>query len=325
MFVLTCKIQILSQTGQTITYDYVSDVKINTSIEQFTDTCVVTVPRKLKHEGKSIVDYIARNDEITVKLGYDNELETVFKGYIKSVSTGMPVIIECENKAWELKNKKIEKMHEPSLTLGKFLDTYMPGYEKKFTEVNLGEVRVTETTTLSKVFDYFKSNYPLSFYFREGVFYAGLPTTLLAGNQKTIKFKTGYNIIGDKLNYTRAEDITLQVVAKAILKDNTKLEVKEPENAENADIRTYYMPGAKNEDDLRTFAQEKLQEDKVDKMDGTITAFGLPYVRKGDIVHLLDDKNQERNNKRFLAKAVNYSFGQNGYRQTITLGREYHD
>ena len=58
----------------------------------------------------------------------------------------------------------------------------------------------------------------------------------------------------------------------------------------------------------------------MDHLQGSFTAFGLPFVQTGDFVKLYDDKNKERDNKTFLAKAVRYTFGMDGYRQIIELG-----
>jgi len=55
-------------------------------------------------------------------------------------------------------------------------------------------------------------------------------------------------------------------------------------------------------------------------MQGSITVFGLPFVRKGDAIKLYDPKNKERDNKSFLIKSVRYEFGMQGYRQQIELG-----
>ena len=52
MFVLACKIQILSQTDMQITYNYVGDIKVLKSLDYFTDTCSNTVPRKQEYKGK---------------------------------------------------------------------------------------------------------------------------------------------------------------------------------------------------------------------------------------------------------------------------------
>lgn len=324
MYRLTCNIQIINQTGQTITYNYVGDVNIMSSLKNLTDICTLKVPRKLKYEQKDITHYIKRNNEITIKLGYDNQLETVFKGYIKTVSTGMPIIIQCENEAWKLKQTKIPAKHYESVTLQQLIDEYFGAYETKLADMNLGELRITEDVSLAGLLSYLSKNFPVRFYFRDNIFYAGLPTGLLAYDQKIIKFEKGINFQKDNLNYTLAEDYKLQIVAKAILKDNTKIEHKEPADAGDAEIRTFYVPGAETKNDLKVFASEKLKEFKIDKMTGSFPALGKPYVRKGDIVHLFDDRSPERNDKKFLAESVNYKFNQSGYKQIITLGQQIH-
>jgi hypothetical protein len=321
MFILNCNIIIKSEkTQQTVSYNYVSDVSISTSIKSFTDTCSIIVPRKIKHKGKDITEYINRNDKIEVQLGYDDRLNTLFKGYIKTVSTGKPVVIECENEAWKLKQLKVTPKLYPSLKLSDFIAEYMSGYECVTADVNLGEVRISNETTVAKVFEYIQKNYPLRFFFKDEIFYAGLPSALIVNEQKTVKFKTGYNYISDTLKYTAADDVNLQIISKTILKDNTSLEWKEPSEADGAEVRTFYVPGAKTENDLKTHAKEMLLKYKVDKMEGDLLAFGEPFITKGDIGHLFDDESTERNDKKFIAESINYRFNMSGFRQSIKFG-----
>ncbi|MBN2890922.1 MAG: hypothetical protein JXL97_03570 [Bacteroidales bacterium] len=322
MLVLKCEIIIDTQSGQTITYDYVSDINIVTSIINFTDTCKITVPKKIKYKEKDITSYIRKNDKITVKLGYLNQINTVFKGYIKSISTDTPIEILCENESYVLKQKKVAPTLYDSLKLKDFINEYLPEYETKVTDVNLGEIRIANETSVANVLDFIAKKYPLRFYFKNDIFYAGLPTALLQDVQNVIKFKKGVNFEKNNLQYTLADDINVQIVAKAILKDNTALEAKVPENAEKAEIHTFYDAQAETIEDLKIFANEKLLEFKKDKMTGSFTAFGVPYVQKGDVVHLFDDLNKERNDKQFVAEKVVYNFGQSGYSQEITLGDE---
>lgn len=321
MVVLNCNISIKSvESQQTVSYNYVSDVTIGTFMKSFTDTCAIIVPRKLKHKGKDITAYIRRNDEVEVKLGYNDRLNLLFKGYIKTVTTGTPVVIECENEFWRLKQLKVTPKLYPSLKLSDFVKEYLSSYTSVIADINLGEVRISSETTVAKCFEYFQKNYPLSFFFKGDTFYAGLPSALMVNERKTIKLKTGHNFVSDTLKYTKAVDINLQIVSKAILKDNTAIEWKEPQNVDDAEIRTFYVPGAKTVDDLKAHAAEMLVKYKADKMDGDIIAFGEPLVTKGDIVHLLDDDNAERNDKKFVAESVTYKFSNSGYRQTIKLG-----
>ena len=324
MFRLSCKIVIRSNfSAKTIQFDYVNSIIISSSTKTFTDTAKIVIPRKLSHKGVSFTDMIRRNDEIEISLGYDMQLEKVFTGYITKVGTGTPLSIECENAAWNLKQIKIAPKHYPKLSIQDFVKEWMPSYSCKVAEVDLGEVIIKEESSLASVFEYFMKNYPLSFFFRDGVFYGVLTSAMTLSNEavKTIKFKMGYNVISDNLVYTLQEDVKIQIVAKAILADNTKLEYKVPATGDG-EIRTFFKPGAKSIDELKAFADEMLATYKVDKMSGDFTAFGIPYVRKGDIVHLFDEKFPERNDKKFVVESVEYNFGLAGYRQKINLGYE---
>jgi hypothetical protein len=339
MFRLKSKIEIKTESGKATFYN-VADLSVTTSMGTFTDTCKLTLPRiysKHNRDEKDLVKIFKRGDEITIQLGYDETLETVFKGYLKSVSTGRPVVIECENEAWKLKQITLKPQYYAKLNIKKFVEEHkkiieeqMPGFTTEIIDVDLGEVRINGDTSLAKVFDYFMANYPFRFFFRDGIFYGVLPSSMMLKNDviKTHKFKFGQNIISDSLTYTLADDVKIQIVAKAILKNNKKIEYKTPEEGE---IRTFLVPGATTEADLKTYAEDTLKTYKVNKMSGDFTAFGLPFVKKGDIVHLFDIdndnkvRNEERNDKKFLVEGVTYTFGKGGYRQKIILGMQIND
>lgn len=107
MFTLKNQIIIHNSRGRMIVRQ-VGEVEVHTSVDRFTDTARVTLPRIVKVRGaeeSNLTKIVKQNDAIEVLLGYDDSLETVFQGYVKSVSTGNPMVIECENKAWELKQK----------------------------------------------------------------------------------------------------------------------------------------------------------------------------------------------------------------------------
>lgn len=322
MYVLNCNITINTQSGKTISYAVVSDVVVNTSIRQQTDTATVTVPRKLAHKGKDITQYVTAGDEITIELGYDDRLKTVFKGFLKRVKTGVPVVLECENEAYALKTIEVVPKVYPELKLSDFVNEYVTDFDVKLADANLGEVKIEEPVSFTRALDYISQNYPLRFFFRDGIFHAGLPSALMVDDMATVKFETGVNYVSDKLKLISADDNPVQIIAKCILPDNTPLEHKEPASADNAEVRTFYVPEAKAEADLKEFAQEKLKTFSLDRMEGSLTAFGEPYIRKGDAVHLFDEDSTERDDRQFLAEAVRYRFGRNGYRQEIKMGMQ---
>ncbi len=60
---LTTYIRIIkSDTGKRVSFSYANSIVAATSINSFTDTCKITVPRKVAYKGKPITDFIRRND-----------------------------------------------------------------------------------------------------------------------------------------------------------------------------------------------------------------------------------------------------------------------
>ena len=283
-------IRISTAQGKVISFSQANSCKVVSSLFSLTDTCTITLGRKRKWKDENVTDLteiIKRGDAIEVKLGYGDAIETVFKGYLTAVKTGTPVTIECENEAWKLKQMPIANKDYESLAMADFVSEFLSSYKVVSADVNFGEVRINGENTVAGVLDYFMKNYPVRFFFRGDTFYATLAHTLLMqdGAIETHKFKWGRNVVKDNLKYTLAEDVKVQIVCKVILQDNTKLEWKEPQDATDAGIRTFLVPGAKNLDDLKRYAQDMLKTFKVDQMEGTFTAFAEPSVKKGDIVH----------------------------------------
>jgi len=315
MLVLDCNIEISGKDKRK--FIQVNSCIVKTSIRNLTDTATVILPRKVK--GKKLNDYIKRGDKISITVGYlDIDSQNIFNGYITSVSSETPIKIEAENEMWQLKQIKVTPKRYDKFKLKDFLSEYAPDVELVMPEdIEFGEVIIQEETTVAKVLDYLKQNYPFNAFFDEKKMVAVMLTSQLK-NTKEIKFKKGFNIISDTLKYTLKDDVSIQIVAKSILPDNKKLESKKGDT--NGEVRTFYAPQHKTQADLDNYAQTMLDTYKADKMDGSFTAFGIPFVKKGDKVLLYDDENTERDNKKFIADAVEYNFGVSGYRQTVTLG-----
>lgn len=327
MLILACNIKI-THNAKVIKFDYVTSVEVVSSMKNFTDTAKVVLPRRLKFQDVNITEYIKRGDAIEIKLGYtEYDVTTVFQGYIKSVATGFPLTIECEDNAWLLKQKTVKDLYYEKFNLSGFIKEHIPQIEcATIDDVSLGEIRINGEVTIAEVFEYLMKNYPVNFFFRNGKLYGILNATSMMqdGVGKTVNFTYGKNVINaDDLKYTKAEDLKIAVVAKHINRQNKKLEVKVPANAgQDYEVRTFHCDDAKDENALKSYAEQRLKEYKVDKMEGNFTAFGVPFTEIGDTVKFKDKLYEERNNKTFVVDSVTYSFGQNGYRQKISIGSE---
>lgn len=309
-----------------ITFDYVNHVRVDSSVSRLTDTAMVTLPRKLSWNREQLFNLLSRGDKITVQLGYNGQLNTVFKGYIHRLHMGTPLVLECQDEMWKLKRKKLADRRWNSVMLSELLDYILPAdTEKRISDLNLGEVIIENEPTTAQVLDFLRSTYTLSVFFRDDVLYAVLPSFLLGQDTgfERIVFNKYYNVVygSDHLKFAREDEITVAVIAKTITRDNLALEWREPEIPQpGEEIKTFYCPWSQDLNSLKQFAREKLRTFKIDNMMGNFTAFGIPFTRKGDIVKYLDPEWPDRNGMSFSVQSVIYDFGLTGYRQTIQLG-----
>lgn len=322
MYKLTSHITI-GTSPKSLVFDYVNNVQTTESADTLTNNCTIILPRNLKLKDKNIRDMITQGAPVAVEMGYNGQNECVFNGWVKRVIPGVPVSVECEDDMYLLKKITIKNEVIRDFKLREFLKRYLPkGFgTPNIADLSLGEIRIAKEPTLAKMLSELSEKYPIRFFFRSGILYGALPSAMaLISGISTHKLKFNYNILSSSLIYTLPEDFKLIVKAKAILKNNHLLEVQEPKELKDGNIATYFSDTAKTEAELRLFAKEKLKNYKPEGLSGDITIFGLPYVQVADHVLLLDDLNQERNNKKYMVSSVTRTFNTQGYRQKIKLG-----
>ncbi len=321
MLILECHIEISGT--KIVKFDYVTEIAVKTSIKSFTGTAKITVPRKLRFEGKSLLDYINTGDSVKISMGYKKHtIQTVFEGYIKNVSSTTPIVIECEDEAYKLKLKRVDNEYTDNFSLNYFAKKYCGEYSSVMSDLQLGVMRIWNKS-IAEVFEYLASKYPVHFFFREGKLYGESYDDILTP-QSTITLTYGSNIISDTLQYLEGDKVKVAVKAKVMTSGNKMLEYITPSEAKSGgyDVTTLYYPSAKSVSDLKALAEKQLAGLRVNSMKGSITTFGIPFVRPGDTVALSDKVNVERDGKKFRIDAIEYKFGKGGYRQTIYPGKE---
>ena len=104
MFKLTAKIEIKG-TGKKWEFDKVAEVEITRDTDTLTDTCVLKLPKKVRWQNEERIP-IKRGDEVTVWLGYDDELELAFRGFVTTIGLKTPIEIHCEDYMFQLRGEK---------------------------------------------------------------------------------------------------------------------------------------------------------------------------------------------------------------------------
>ena len=313
MYRLTAKIEITGDKKWL--FDKVTEVEITLDTEQLTDTCKITLPKRIKWDGASDIP-VRRGDAVKVWLGYDDALQMVFAGYIRDVGLKTPVVLMCEDEMFKLKQKPTVKKAYKSVTIKTLLKDQGIGYKLNVMgEQSLGQYRVTADTVAS-LLGHLQENGIRSFFRYEDdqpVLYCGVLFDKIGTSTQV--FATGVNIINDQsLEQQKADNIRLRVKAISLQPNNKKIKVEVGDaDGEHRTLHTYN----KTEKELKAWAEQEIKRLKVDGLTGTFTTFGYKIVDKLDNVGIkIDGKKMGI----YQVKKNVIKYGTNGYRQEITLG-----
>lgn len=312
MVVLTSEIKIGDYTLAALV-----SLTITTSWETLTDTMKLTLPSFITHEGKRVsladAQLIKRGDPVSVKVGYDGVNETVFEGFVRMVRAGSPVVVECEDFAYTLK-EGTQNLSFKSISLSELINQIAPDSINVVVDnVGLGQFRINNASP-AKVLDEIKKAYGLKAFFRGNTLFVGRAYSVTPTQSK--KFEFQQNIIKDKLEYKNQEDIKIKVRAVSMLPNNEKIETTVGDEDGEERTLTYYNLSL---EDLKKAAEADIEGLRYSGYSGSFTAFGVPRVEHGDVVQITDDRHNRKGN--YYVRKVVKTFGVSGYRQVITLDR----
>jgi translation initiation factor 2 beta subunit (eIF-2beta)/eIF-5 len=324
---LKCNCEIIvkaANNSRVISFDFVNKIEINSSYEDLTDTCNITIPRSIQFEGKNLFvgnDAIfKRGDRIEVKIGYEPNLESVFNGFIRNIGSGLPTVLECEDEMYRLKqfNVTFPKGGGKAQTtkLSGLLDAIIPTIPYKIIDdIDLGAFRVTRATP-AMVLDKLKSEYGLFSYFRDGFLYIGFANN--ATDTLEAEFKMEEVIINsDTLEWQEEDEVKVKVVAISMDFSNTKIQAEAGDvDGDQKTIHKFKM----TKSELKKVAEAYVKEFKYTGFKGEVETFGEPIMRHGDRARITSTKLPERDGT-YLIKRVKRVYGVNeGNHQIFTLG-----
>ncbi len=228
----------------------------------------------------------------------------------------------------------------------------LPFTVNKLTQTQAGTIR-TGGETVAKLLEELRKTYHFEAYFRGNELRCGafayLPQDTGQPPYNTFTFQE--NIISDNLEYARRDDIVLSCLASNTVESKTGQTTKDghpktqktklsllvtykkgtdvPEylpikdgqeipQDQTGERHDFFFPGAKTMKDLEDLATPQLRKYYYTGLRGTFTTFGLPYVKHGDAISLIDNVLPERNGT-YMVRGVKYTGGTGGLRQEIEL------
>lgn len=372
---------------KTLYFDFVHEFESNDSWADFTNQAKITLPKNIYYRdetnkllplgaglgqtdntnigGFSGTPTFLKGDRVVIKFGYryftntskevDNVSE-VFRGFISAVSSKKPIVLDCEDNMWKLKQIIApNKTYTADQTLEDIMRDLLAGTGftvNALTKTTFGTF-IVQNETVMEVLARIRKDYHFEAYFRGDELRCGslvyVEQDAIDDGQKVFKFQQ--NIISDDLEYRRKDDLRLSAIAYSVNKkelggttkdghaktrkerlevlvtqqgDKFVTKVKTP--GQKADFapntagerRTLYFWDVQDSSTLAELATNELKKYYYTGLKGKFTTFGIPFVQMGDNVDLLDNILPERNG-RYKVKSVRYTGGVGGQRQEIEL------
>lgn len=281
------------------------------------------------------------------------ELNTIFDGYISNVDNRMPIEIHFEDKMWLLKqvqapNKTYSGTIEEMLTEMLALVPNKPLTMSDFVSTKVGDF-TTRNETIAQVLERIQRDFRFESFIRKDELRCAYLVYYPQDNVDHV-FRFQYNIIDDDLLYKRTDDVRIGIEVKSSQlieiegkanKDGTKkfktdklhyfayyeglnterqlkiVPIEDKPTAFDGEIRT--INGMKMEKEtLIEYVDKEIKRISYDGWRGKFTTFGLPMVKHGDTVEIIDNIIPERTGK-FKVKSVRTTFGMSGFRQEVYL------
>lgn len=295
--------------------DKVSEIEIVRDTDSLTDTCRITLPKKMKWIGEDIIP-ISKGDRVEVSVGYDDNLQMAFSGYVRDVGFKTPVVITAEDEMFRLKTMATRKLSYPNVTVSELLGDQLQGYDiRVFGSQSLGCYRVTSDTVASLLGELKNQGVKSFFRYSDGkaVLYAGV--LFDRGLSEDIQvFSDDTNIIDySSLEWKRADTMRIKVKAVSIMPDNSK--IKAEVGDKDGEVRTLHTYN-KNAQELKEWADGEVSRLKKDGMSGSFTTFGFRLVDKLDIIGI---RLSGQRRGRYTVKKNTITYSSSGLRQKIEI------
>lgn len=321
MLTLGCYIVFSNPDGKRyLEFTSVNSVEIESTWKKLTDTCKITLPRKLKVLNGNINDVIKRGSKVSVWLGYDGKLSLEFIGYVARQDARVPFVIECENEMWKLKQNNISKTYR-SVSLSQLIKDIYPG-KANVTDFTLGAYRIDRASTAIALEDLQKNYNVFSYFSFDDQGNLTLNVGLGGYDFKQVSTRHIYNmlvnIIENDLIFRLSEENKLRVVATSTNKGGIIIRSEPRENdPEGEEIKIEKRGLTKAA--LDKLALAELNKRKFDGYKGSFTAFGLPKAKHNEIAVIQSPEYPERDGA-YMIDTVKQTYGINGYRRVIELG-----
>jgi len=296
----------------------VEKVEVRRSVEQLSDTAIITLPGAEYNVALDVEQKIHRGDRVVINLGYEEVgMVQEFEGWLQRIGTDNgAIILECEDDLF-LFRKAIPDAQLKNVTLDSLLDLVITGIGGGF-KVDCSYKWTYEKFVInsSTGFDVLKKVQEES---GADIYIEGDTLHIHGPGEKvgdTVIYDFFQNVQDCDLTYRRTEDRRVRVVVKALLPDG---KVKEREYGTTGGDSVTVRCATSDDASMKLRGESEHKRLTFDGYDGNIVTWLVPYIKPGDTAELHDRDYQYKDGS-YYVKAVETTFSASGGTRTVELG-----
>lgn len=295
-------------------------VEIHKSVDLLADTASIIVPGVVYNQSLDLEEKAKIGDPVTIRLGYDDNLETEFEGYLQRIDTDdNNLTFNCEDGIYLTRKSIPPKVFTKckvsdvtnycanylGLSLNCKLDTQGAFFEKFVISPN-----DTVYNVLSKIQESTKANI-----YMKGKELNIHPAYIEKGGD--VQYDFAVNIESSDLKYRSKNDRMIEVTVNAVGIDGKKKTITIGQAG--GDKVTVNSKTTMTENAMKTTAENTLKYHSYDGYEGSITSWLIPVVEPTYSAHI-HDKEYEFKTGSYYVVSVTTTFSDQGGVRKIELG-----
>lgn len=269
-----------------LVFNQVNSIVIDMSVKELGDKAVITLPRNYaKLDGKSVLQLMKTGDPVTISLGYENDLQREFSGFLQNIESGAPLRLTVDDEMYPLKRNTWCKSWS-NISLRSLLEYVAPGYKIECPGTSLGAVAISNASTF-KVLSDIQRDYGFFTWIKSGTLYCQFPYDV-RGTGTTHDYKLyQFPVKKNDLKYSRAEDKKIRVRVTSDQGKGKKLTYETGAKEGDGSLNISSIPGL-SASEIETYAKAWYKTLAYDGYSGSITGFGSPRTLPGDTLKITD-------------------------------------
>lgn len=300
----------------------VDSVTVKKSVETLCDTAIIVLPATYVNKSIDIESKLKETDEVLVKFGYGNSLQTEFKGYLNSIKTDdNKVTLECEDAIYIFR-KELKDTEHKNVTVKSLLQKIVQEVDASFTvscdyEFTYDKFVVKDAMAwdiLKKVQDETKAN----IYFKDKTLHVH-PQYSEISNVNPVVYDFAVNVEKSALKWKKADERKYFVEVEGVKSDGSRVTVTFGKTGgEKRSIKVY---GVTDRNSLLKRAKEELATVVYTGFEGNYTGWLVPFCEPSYKINLRDEEYPKKNGSYYVV-ATETKFSSSGGERVITIGKK---